>query len=85
MPLTAEEYELYKANPKALKEELLIVDKDGYRTVDQREDSTTIDRRPPPGNGGAGLQAATKAKENDKKPKNNDVLVKAAKMRAQGR
>jgi len=40
MPLTAEEYELYKTNPKALKEELLIVNKDGFRTVDQRENGT---------------------------------------------
>ena len=37
MPLTAEEYELYKTNPKALKEELLIVSGSSYRTIDQRE------------------------------------------------
>ncbi|MBO4519795.1 MAG: hypothetical protein J5787_01165 [Alphaproteobacteria bacterium] len=36
--LTAEEYELYKTNPKALKEELLIVSSRGYRTEDQRDE-----------------------------------------------
>ena len=37
MPLTAEEYERYKQNPKSVKEELLIVGAHSYRTVDQRE------------------------------------------------
>ncbi|MBO4643911.1 MAG: hypothetical protein J5716_04810 [Alphaproteobacteria bacterium] len=37
MPLTAEEYQQYKRNPESLKEELLIVGKNSYRTVDQRD------------------------------------------------
>ena len=36
MPLSAKEYEMYKQNPKSVKAELLIVDANSYRTVDQR-------------------------------------------------
>ena len=37
MPLSAEEYEMYKQNPKSVKAELLIVSGSSYRTVDQRD------------------------------------------------
>lgn len=37
MPLTAEEYSMYKTNPQSVKAELLIVSGRSFRTVDQRE------------------------------------------------
>ncbi len=37
MPLSAQEYEMYKQNPKSVKEELLIVTPSSFKTVDQRE------------------------------------------------
>ncbi|MCQ2965382.1 MAG: hypothetical protein MJ250_01410 [Alphaproteobacteria bacterium] len=42
MPLSAKEYEMYKENPKSVKQELLIVGAQGYKTIDQREQNSQI-------------------------------------------
>ena len=39
MPLSSKEYEMYKQNPKSVKAELLIVNGNSYRTVDQRDNA----------------------------------------------
>lgn len=41
MPLTAEEYQKYRQDPSSVKEELLIVKKNSFRTVDQRENGSS--------------------------------------------